>query len=466
MRIYSIIFCLVLFLAGAAAPAFAVNGVMQEMNGQRIVHVWGTNYEMGYAHGYLLNDEILEIMDLYSFPQSESEIAEYDWKLQFVADTFEFKQELLDEEQGIYDGMIDAGVSPFVEILGRDFTIEDLKLLTATRDLAGLLCTTLIAWADSTQTDPDVAGQLIAGHNTDFRYYTKDPYRAGEHSFLMAFEPSDPNHQRFVSITFPGFLGIVTGMNETGLSLATNRGAVYIETADMDLDPRVDVGIWATREALSLRDFDNDGVNSVFDMMAYYENIRHFGSLLVQFFGPEDRGDPPSVILEINNLTRAFRFPEDDPNLAPSIMLALNWEDKLMPTRQALHQMRYDMSIDKIVNGYNKDITRQKIWDYLYFNRGQAPISVTFVSSMLWPAQRRIAFAPRTEETTDPALTHQWYDFDDLFIGGPDDDAADDTQSDDTQPDDTSADDTGDVADDTTVADSGDDDDDSSGCGC
>jgi len=424
---------LALFLIGALClPAFAINGVMSEADGQRVMHVWGTNYEMGYAHGFLLGEEVLQMMELYIFPIDAAGLAEYEWKKDFVQANFDFPPKLLDEAQGMFDGMIDAGVSTFSPILGRYLTLEDQLLAIATRDLAGLLCTTVIGWDSATVNDPDLEGRTLAGHNTDFRYQFRDPYFAGAHGVIVAYSPSDPDYQRFVAATFPGFLGIVSGINEAGVGLFTNRGAYWMSLDEMILDPKRDVGVWSTREALSLLDVDQDGEQTIDDILVYYDDVLHFGSLLVQVFSPADRGDPPAAVLEINNHGRAVRYPEEDPDIGPDMIVALNWEDKIMPNRQVLHELRYQQQVQILVDEFHKEISVDRVWDYLYRNRGQFPISVTFQTMLYLPEEMRLGVFLWTEEDDVPAENNVWYDFEDLFLPHPADDDDDDDDNDDT----------------------------------
>ena len=61
---------------GAKAPAFClpaavhaqagqVKGELTSIEGKPVLRVWGTHYEMGYAHGYLLAPEIVAMLEDY-----------------------------------------------------------------------------------------------------------------------------------------------------------------------------------------------------------------------------------------------------------------------------------------------------------------------------------------------------------------------------------------------------------------
>ena len=46
--------CLCLPSPRAALAETPVNGTLRDGGDHQVLHVWGTHYEMGYAHGYLL----------------------------------------------------------------------------------------------------------------------------------------------------------------------------------------------------------------------------------------------------------------------------------------------------------------------------------------------------------------------------------------------------------------------------
>ncbi len=110
MQRHTLRFIALLVLLAIPVSAFAVNGMLYDDNGQRVLHVWGDNYEMGYAHGYYLGPEIMAMMTVYTFPPEGAGPWLYRWARWFITTHFFFEQDLLDEMQGMYDGMIDAGV--------------------------------------------------------------------------------------------------------------------------------------------------------------------------------------------------------------------------------------------------------------------------------------------------------------------------------------------------------------------
>lgn len=83
----------------------------------------------------------------------------------------------------------------------------------ALQDLALVGCSSFAAWDDKTED-----GSLLIGRNFDF--YAGDDFAKVK---IIAFFDPDDGH-RFMSVTWPGMLGVVSGMNEHGLTVTINAG--------------------------------------------------------------------------------------------------------------------------------------------------------------------------------------------------------------------------------------------------
>ena len=80
-------------------------------------------------------------------------------------------------------------------------------------DLAMIGCTSTALWGDQT---PD--GELIIGRNLDF--YAGDEF--AEEKVILFIHPDEGIP--FVSVGWPGMLGVVSGMNKEGLTITMNAG--------------------------------------------------------------------------------------------------------------------------------------------------------------------------------------------------------------------------------------------------
>lgn len=83
----------------------------------------------------------------------------------------------------------------------------------ALQDLALVGCSSFAAWGDHT-----VDGKLIIGRNFDF--YAGDDFAKNK---IIAFVNPDQGH-KFMSVTWGGMIGVVSGMNDQGLTVTINAG--------------------------------------------------------------------------------------------------------------------------------------------------------------------------------------------------------------------------------------------------
>lgn len=100
--------------------------------------------------------------------------------------------------------------------LGAELDFEDILFLnlfyalTETR----MGCRQLVAWGDAT-----ADGALLHARNLDWRDYKGDPLK--KYNLILNGRPQD--RIEFVAITWPGMVGVLTGTNRNGLSVAFNR---------------------------------------------------------------------------------------------------------------------------------------------------------------------------------------------------------------------------------------------------
>lgn len=83
----------------------------------------------------------------------------------------------------------------------------------ALQDLALVGCSSFAAWGEQTED-----GKLLIGRNFDF--YAGDDFAKNK---IVAFVRPNEGHN-FMSITWGGFIGVVSGMNDQGLTVTINAG--------------------------------------------------------------------------------------------------------------------------------------------------------------------------------------------------------------------------------------------------
>ena len=83
----------------------------------------------------------------------------------------------------------------------------------ALQDLAMVGCTSFAAWGENS-----ADGKLILGRNFDF--YINDEFSENK---IIAFINPDEGHKHAI-VTWPGYVGAVSGMNEKGITVTINAG--------------------------------------------------------------------------------------------------------------------------------------------------------------------------------------------------------------------------------------------------
>lgn len=182
-------------------------GFLEEVNGYRVLHVKGTPYEMGFQQGALLKDHIREnVRFLFEEKAKELKVEFAGLKLlnpkraiagiaatqkKFVPERF------FEEMQGIADGaeldVQDVIVANFIPEL---FHCSGFALSgAATKD-----------------------GTLYHGRILDYGC----DWRLQDHSVLVVAEPE--GKIPFVNVTYAGFVGSVTGMNQQQVSIGEMGG--------------------------------------------------------------------------------------------------------------------------------------------------------------------------------------------------------------------------------------------------
>jgi predicted choloylglycine hydrolase len=173
-----------------------------------VLHASGSHYDMGYQHGYLLAEQVVQnvqaglifIQDpkLVQHPASELPAA--------VAElTAHTPQKYIDEINGIIAGVAAAG--------GPQLSFQDVMTTQVTADLMQVTqCTEFAAKGGATTN-----GHTIHGRNLD---WPTVPDFAHDRAILMINKPL--GEQATCIPSWAGYMGAVTGMNASGVSVGTN----------------------------------------------------------------------------------------------------------------------------------------------------------------------------------------------------------------------------------------------------
>ncbi|HVJ82383.1 MAG TPA: C45 family peptidase [Planctomycetia bacterium] len=202
-------------ILAAAAPAGTQGeliarcgqGYLEKVDGHLVLHVKGTPYEMGYQHGTLLKDRIKSMVH-YIF-----EVKGQDDRLEFAGVKLKPKElvKAINAHQQSYipdrfkeemQGIADATGIPVADVYAANGIPELFH------------CSGFALLAETTVDKTVLHGRVLD--------YAVD-WKLQEHPVAMIGEPD--GRIPFINVTYAGFIGSVTGMNQETVSLGEMGGA-------------------------------------------------------------------------------------------------------------------------------------------------------------------------------------------------------------------------------------------------
>ena len=184
---------------------------------------------MGYAHGYLLAEEIIYTLDNFVFWSAFLSGRKYDElsaDMQFIDWQQCYEQEL----QGMLDGIKDR--LPFQDRrvhprgVGKEVDLIDLKIANSVSDWG---CSSFSSWGNATDD-----GSLIFARNLDYYAGRNECFKK---SHLLVSYDDGVNH-RWVTASVCGFIGCISGMNEHGMVLALHDTNYFPSSSSDGFVPR------------------------------------------------------------------------------------------------------------------------------------------------------------------------------------------------------------------------------------
>ncbi|WP_129409178.1 C45 family autoproteolytic acyltransferase/hydolase [Marinitoga lauensis] len=174
------------------------NFKIEKVGNLKILYLSGTHSEIGYQHGLALKEEISKMRNLLSKELEnknffEKIVIRYTMKNYFRSIPSEYKKEM----------------SAIAKASGA--SLDTILLLNIYDELFNLYgCTNVSVWGKKS-----VDGNIIHGRNLD--YFLSD--KLWNLNVLFVYNATDGNN--FISLTWPGLIGVLTGMNNKGISLGS-----------------------------------------------------------------------------------------------------------------------------------------------------------------------------------------------------------------------------------------------------
>ncbi len=192
-----------------------VSGKIEVVDGLRILRVWGDDFQRGYAHGFLLADDILSLLNAALASQKVlPDPAAWDQRiLPFVAERFTFTDRQTAELEAMLQGIRAARAEKGLRIdaIGRDLSRADLEAMNTFADWIRLGCSSFSAWGTLTE-----GGETITGRNLD---YFAIPGLPSSQLMVVHLQPG-PGRLSWLTMAWPGLIGAYTAMNEEGVTLS------------------------------------------------------------------------------------------------------------------------------------------------------------------------------------------------------------------------------------------------------
>lgn len=234
-RVRCLAFLVALFVPIAGAPpAAADDGPPPDLTGSlakegdvEVLRLWGTPRERGFAHGWLLAEDVLEGADKSLSMFFGERMALYDALMLPLARTaFRFSDDERAEIEGILEGIearIPEEEKRTLKSIGRAPRIDDLLLINVFGDVYALGCSSLAVWGKRT-----ADGQTLVVRNFDFP--ALDLVVSHQHVRVVA---PGPDTKGYVAIAYPGGIGVLTALNEAGVFVAIHDVHVTPGMQDM-----------------------------------------------------------------------------------------------------------------------------------------------------------------------------------------------------------------------------------------
>jgi hypothetical protein len=347
---------ILLILVGAVQAAPQVNGQLQVIDGKPILTVWGTHAERGYAQGYLEGAEGKEVFEDYilGYCAGGSPLV-YGFLRSHFLNNYAVDEEYQIEAEGIVQGLLDAGVDPYVSALGRDIDATDLLVSNAIVDLSTLAardvfgCSSLSSWGSSSIGDPVLAGHLVITRHLDWTKHAT----LTDNPLLTVHLPAEPDEQPWISIGYAGLFGALSSVSQSGLAAFLNMGNNDSGTSGAPYHPI----LLTLRTGVESADYDGDGEHTPDDIVAAIEDRTRRVDTIIHVTQDDGLGSRP-IVIESNNANGvAVRDRSDNTMIPGDNLAATNHFRVLYPP---VYCNRYEAIADSLTA--SADISCDRSW--------------------------------------------------------------------------------------------------------
>ncbi len=372
---------ILLFLRINSAISQEVQGDTTTVEGIKVLRVWGTHGERGYAHGYLMAPQLMTFFTdfILEVVLSGEPFLLYGARTAFTS-LFNVEQKYWNEADGIIRGMKDAGVDIYHSLLDRKLDALDVLTMN-TLEIGSLFgipepqCSSLSSWGTSTENDSILNGDLVIMRFNDS--YTHPIVIASQ--VLIVHIPSEEEEQPWIGVDFCGAIGTGSAVNETGISAFINSGQYGDYVGNTPCHPYA----ITIRNGIETRDYNNDGYSTSLDVADAFSDKFHLAPQIIHSAGPA-AFTPCAVVVECNNELGSVYRDVNNNTLIPGDNLAATNDFRLL-SEETGYCYRYSKIADALIADPN--ITAEKSWQLLSDAAGR---SVNLLAIQFIPSQRQL----------------------------------------------------------------------------
>jgi hypothetical protein len=241
-----------------------INGkLVCDTSGFKIIKVWGSHYERGYAYGFLAGDGMIDLYKNYIEPMFGSYMTVAKQYIE-EGENIYISEKYQTEAKGLIDGCTAAGFNTeeldYLDLLVCNSFLDFYGFVKSeNRDFDSPGCSALMSWGDAT-INTSLNGKSVISRHVDWTLNNS----LKNNQIVVINIPSEEDEQPWIMIGFTGLISALSGVNDNGLA------SFMHSLSDVNEDAIPGSGyepIWfANRKALEQLDYNSDGYNNVNDI--------------------------------------------------------------------------------------------------------------------------------------------------------------------------------------------------------
>jgi len=263
-KIFPVLIALFLFLNLPIKAQNPQGEILFDSLDFKIIRVWGTHAERGYAYGYISGSQINSVISNYIKPVFGTYYTNAR-NLVMAGTHFQIDENYLIESSAIIEGMNASGNNP-AALDATDILVGNCML-----DIQGMMgmnsglgCSSLMSWGDATSGTGLNAEAIVTRH---LDWYSNSTLL--NNHLLVVHQPSEQNEQNWMMVGFAGMLGALSGVNNQ-MGLFQHVMGDYNGSGQQNKNYKP---VWlAMRQALEQIDYNNDGYNNVLDAKQSFDD--------------------------------------------------------------------------------------------------------------------------------------------------------------------------------------------------